>query len=85
MCCTNNHLEAPLHDLISKQPGKHKDNASKATKANNPRDKGSAKPHSIPPPHQKHGIINQSQWTSTEPEHQEETGEAEEEAHRGEM
>ena len=71
--------------LISKQPGKHEDNTSKAAKANSLRDKGSAKPLSTPLPHQKHGIINWSQWTSTELEHQEETGEVKGEVHRGEM
>ena len=85
MRCTNNHLGAPPHDLTSKQPGKHEDNASKATKANSRRDKDSAKSLSTPLPFRKRGIINWSQWTSTEPEHQEETGEVKGEAHRGEM
>ena len=80
----NNHLETPLHDQIFKPPGKRKGNVSKAIKANNPRDKDLAKPHSTPPPHQKHGTINWFQWTSTEPGHQEATGEAEEEVHKGE-
>ena len=85
MHCINNHLETPLHDQIFKQPGKCEGNASKAIKANNLRDKDLAKPHSTPPLHQKHGTINQFQWTSTKPGHQEETGEAKEEVHKGEM
>ena len=84
MCCTNNPLETPLLDPISKQPGKHKDNTSKATRVNSLKSKVLARPPSIPPLCQKHGITNQSPWTLTEPGHQGETGEDEEEVRKGE-
>ena len=75
----------PLLDLTSKQIGKHKDNVFQTIKANSLSDKGLARPLSTPLLHQSHGTINQFQWILIEPEHQEEIGEAEEEACRGEM
>ena len=75
----------PLLGQTSKQPGNPEDNASKTTKINKLRSKVLVKPLSIPPPLWKHGIINQSPWTSIEPGHQEGTGEDEEEVHKEEM
>ena len=75
----------PLLNLTSKQTGKCKDNAFKTTKANNLSNKDLARPLSILPPYQDHGIINQFQWILIEPEHWEETGEEGEEAHKEEM
>ena len=84
MHCISNHLEVPLHNQTFKQPDKCKGNASKAIKANNPKGKDLARHHSTPPLHQKHGTINQFQWTSTKPEHQEGIGEVGEEVRKGE-
>ena len=81
---TSSNQGTPLNDLASNQPGKHKGNTSKAIKANSLKDKGLGKPCSTPPPHQSHGTINQSQWTLTEPEHQEETGKGKEKVHQEE-
>ena len=60
----------PLLDPIFKQTGKHEDNVSRAVKANNLSNKGSAKLPLTPPPHQDPGTTNQSRWILTEPEHQ---------------
>ena len=81
---TSNHPEVPHHETISKQPGRCKGNASKATKTNNHRGKDLARPLSTPPLHPSHGTINQFPWILIELEHQEEIGEAKEEVHRGE-
>ena len=75
--CTSNQQGTPLLDLTSKQTGKHKDNTSKVTKANNLNDKGLARLPSTPLLPQDHGTINQSQWTSIEWERQGGTGEDE--------
>ena len=80
----NNHPEAPRPKTISKQPGKRKGNASKATKTNNLKDKDLAKPLSTPPLHQSHGTTSWSPWILIRPGCQEEIGEAKEEVHRGE-
>ena len=85
MLCTSNLPETPLLDPTSKQTGKREGNTSKATKANSLNDKDLARPLSIPPLHWDHGTINQFQWTSIEPEHQEGTGEDVEEVHKEEM
>ena len=71
-----------LPNQISRQTGRHEDNASKETKTSNCHIKGSGRPLLTPPPRRNHGTINQSQWISTEPEHQEEIGEGEGEVHR---
>ena len=82
---TNNNPKAPLHNPISNQPGRWEGSASRATRASSPRGKGLDKPHSIPPPHQRHGTTNQSQWTSIKLEHPEGIGEVEEGVHQEEM
>ena len=74
-----------LLNPISKQTGKCEDNTPKATRGNKCSAKGLARPLLIPLQHQDHGTINQFQWISTEPEHQEETGEGGGEAHKGGM
>ena len=72
----------PLLDPTSKQIGKCKDNASKATKVNNPSVKGSARPLSTPLWCRDCGTTNQFQWISIKPGHQGGTGEDEEGAHK---
>ena len=72
----------PFLDPTFKQIGKHEDNASKATRANNLSDKGSARPLSTPLQHQDCGTINQFQWILIKLGRQGGTGEDEEEAHR---
>ena len=77
MLCTNNPLGTPPLDPTSKQTGRPEDNTHRAIKANNHNDKDLAKPLLTLPPHQDHGITNQSQWTLTKRGHQGGTGEDE--------
>ena len=72
----------PPLNPTSKQTGKHKGNAFKATKANSLNDKDLARPLSIPPLHQDHGTINQFRWILIEPEHHKGIGEDEGEVHK---
>ena len=82
MLYTNNLRETLLPGPTSRQIGKHRDNAFRATRANSHSVKGSVRPPSTLPQPQDHGTINQSQWISTKLERQEEIGEGEGEAHK---
>ena len=77
---TSNLRETSLNDWTFRIPGKCEDNTSKTTRTCNHSDRGSAKPHLIPPPPQDLGTINQSQWTLTGQGLLWETGEVKEEA-----
>ena len=77
MPSTGNQHEMPSPNQISRQTGRHEDNAFKVTKANNHNVKGSDRHPLTPPPHQDHGTTNQFQWISIKLECQEEIGEGE--------
>ena len=60
---TNDPREVIPSDQVFKIPGKHKDNASKATKTHNHNNKGSDKPCSTLPLPLNPGTISLFQWT----------------------
>ena len=74
MLYTNDHKGVFLKDPASGIHGKQGDNASKATKIHNHKDKALGRPPSTQPLPQSHGTTSLSPWTLIGLEHQEGTG-----------